>query len=267
MEALGIIGNISRDLAVYPGDRRVELLGGAALHVGLAASRAGLASAPIAVIGTDLRWLQKDPRLADMDMHYVKTSPGTSCAFRLSYDEGGQLADTNCSYGVAVGLTNHALEVLGQHRRYHVCCRRPLDVPAVLDRLVKAGIPFSADFHVASAPAVLPAAAAALPRTSIVFVNVAEFAVLIEVADPAHLPAVVISDGPRPATMLRRGRVVARVTPPVACPIEVTGAGDILAGTFLAGSACGLGDEAALQAAVRAAAESVSGPGLVFGPC
>jgi sugar/nucleoside kinase (ribokinase family) len=266
MEALGIIGNISRDVAVYPGDHRVELLGGAALHVGLAATRAGLASAPIAVIGTDLAWLREEPRLADVDLRYVKASPGMSCAFRLSYDEGSQLTGTSCDYGVAAGLTSHVLKVLGQHRRYHVCCRRPLDVPSVLGRLVKAGIPFSTDFHIASAPAVIPAAAAALPRASIVFVNVAEFAVLNRVAEPAQLPAVVISDGPRAVTMLRRGRVVARVAPPVARAVEVTGAGDTLAGTFLAASACGLGDEPALQAAVIAAAESVSDPGLVIGP-
>jgi len=264
MEALAVIGNISRDIAAYPGGHRVEMLGGAALHTSLAATRAGLASAPVAVIGSDLEWLRTDPRLAGLDMRYVKTSPGTSCTFRLSYREDGQLAGTRSSFGVATALTRHVLETLGRHRCYHVCCRRPLDVPAVLGCLVNAGLPFSADFHIASAAAVMPAAAAALPQASVVFVNAAEFAILSQVTDPEQLAAVVISDGPRPVTMLRQGQVVASAVPPAASAAEVTGAGDTLAGTFLAASAARLGDEAALEAAVRAAASSVAGPSLII---
>jgi sugar/nucleoside kinase (ribokinase family) len=64
--------------------------------------------------------------------------------------------------------------------------------------------------------------------------------------------------------MLRFGRVVASVLPPDASAVEVTGAGDTLAGTFLAACARGLGDQAALAAAVGAATEAVSGPGLVI---
>ena len=56
MELLSVIGNISRDLIVYPGTR-TEMLGGAALHIALAASRAGLRAAPVAVLGTDLGWI------------------------------------------------------------------------------------------------------------------------------------------------------------------------------------------------------------------
>jgi hypothetical protein len=90
-----------------------------------------------------------------------------------------------------------------------VCCRRPLDVPAVLGRLAELGIPFSVDFHLASASVLMPAASPALPRARAVFVNAAEFAVLAQVTDPGSLPAVIVSDGPAPAIVLRHGRQVA----------------------------------------------------------
>jgi sugar/nucleoside kinase (ribokinase family) len=264
VEVLGVIGNISRDQAIYPGGRHVELLGGAALHVALAATRAGLRSAPVAVIGSDLGWICDDVRLTDMDLSCVEVTPGRSCSFRLTYDESGHLISTGSSFGVAEQLTQHALDVVGQHRSYHVCCRRPIDVSIILGRLIGAEIPFSVDFHLASAAAAMSAAGAAIGHASIVFVNAAEFVTLGQVTDPGRLQAVIISDGPRPVIMLRCRRVVASVLPPATKAIEVTGAGDALAGTFLAACAQGLGDQAALETAVKAATEAVSGPGLVI---
>lgn len=264
---LGVIGNISRDRALYADGRQFELLGGAALHVARAASRAGLASAPLSVIGTDLGWIHADPRLADIDLTHVKTVTGTSCAFALTYTAAGQLATIDCSFGAAESLTSHCLAVIGQHSSYHVCCRRPLDVPAVLGRLACNGLEFSTDFHLASAGDLIAAAVPFLPRAAAVFVNAAEFATLKTLIDPAHVAAVVVSDGPREAIVLRRGNPTAAIRPPDSCPVEVTGAGDTLAGVFLAGMARGLGDRDALQASVTAASQSVRAPGLAINGC
>ena len=264
METLGVIGNISRDRVIYPDGRNVELLGGAALHVALAATRAGLPSAPIAVIGSDLGWIRDDVRLAATDLSCAKVASGRSCSFRLAYDENGHLTGTDSSFGAATQLTRHALDVLGRHQSYHVCCRRPLDVAVVLGRLADAGIPFSIDFHLASADINVPAADAAIAHATAVFVNAAEYAALRRITGSRRLRRVVISDGPRPAIMVRSGQVVASVLPPEANVIEITGAGDTLAGTFLAARARGLSDQAALEAAVSAATEAVCDPGIVI---
>lgn len=265
MSDLGVIGNISRDLAVYPGGRSFELLGGAALHVARAASRAGLTSAPISVIGTDLGWMRHDPRLADLDLRRVKVVAGISCAFRLSYDRADRLVGIDCAFGVAEGLTGHCLAMIGQHDRYHVCCRRPLDVAAILGSLADAGLTFSADFHLASASDLICAAAPMLPHAQAVFVNAAEFTILAAHVDLGRLAAVVVSDGPGEVTVLRRGQVCAAIRPSRSAAVEVTGAGDTLAGTFLAGAARELGDEDALRAAVAAATESTRHLGLSIG--
>jgi sugar/nucleoside kinase (ribokinase family) len=255
---LGVIGNISRDHVTYPTGRGAWLLGGAALHLSLAATRAGLAAAPTSVIGTDLGWVTSDPRLGALDMSGVKVVSGSSCAFGLTYDHDGAVTGTNASFGVSQSLTGHALSLLGSRQAWHVCCRRPLDAQAVLGHLTSAGTPFSADFHLASAADLMRAARTALTQATAVFVNAAEFAVLSRAVDARDLPLVVVSDGPRPAVSVRRGRVTATAMPPVTVVAEVTGAGDTLAGTFLAAVAAGMNDQDALQAGVSAAAEAVA---------
>jgi sugar/nucleoside kinase (ribokinase family) len=261
---LGVIGNISRDHVSYPTRRGAWLLGGAALYVALAATRSGLTAAPASVIGDDLGWVISDPRLAGLDMSGVKVVSGSSCAFGLTYDYDGTVTGTDASFGVSQSLTGHALSLLGSRQVWHVCCRRPLDAQVVLGHLASAGMPFSADFHLASAADLMPAARTALTKATAVFVNAAEFAVLSRVVDARYLPLVVISDGPRPAVSVRRGRVTATAVPPVTTVAEVTGAGDTLAGTFLAAVAAGMDDQDALEAGVSAAAEAVASTGLAI---
>jgi sugar/nucleoside kinase (ribokinase family) len=261
---LSVIGNISRDLAVYPGGRRYEQLGGAALHVAQAASEAGLVGAPVSVIGRDLDWIRADPRLASLELAHVKVAPGPSCAFRLTYTAGGKLASTECSFGVAELLTSHCLRAIGHHDEYHVCCRRPLDVRTVLRRLVSAGLAFSADFHLASASDLLRTAAPFLPHATVVFVNATEFVTLRALMDAGRLAAVVVTDGAHEARLLRYGRIIATAQPTDTLPVEVTGAGDILSGTFLAARVRGLTDEGALYEGVTAASQSIRVPGLAI---
>ena len=146
MRTLGVIGNISRNLVSYPDGRKFTLLGGAALHVALAASRAGVVAAPISVIGDDLEPLLDDRRLAALDLASVKIVPGMSCTFRLNYDQDGQLAPAESDFGAAATLTCHALSALSRYDSYHVCCRRPLDAALILRCLVSKACRFSADF-------------------------------------------------------------------------------------------------------------------------
>lgn len=266
MNSLAVIGNISRDKTVYPDGRCFELLGGAALYVALAAATAGLPAAPVSVIGTDLRKITTDPRLDSIGRAHIKMVPGRSCEFRITYGDGGQVTAIDSDFGVSETLTSHALSTIETRRSdaYHVCCRRPLDAAAVLATLTTAGLPFSADFNLASAADLIPATVQYLPGSGVIFVNAAEFALLSAAIDPASLPAVVISDGPLDVTVLRNGKATATARPPRTTATEVTGAGDTLAGAFLAAIARNLGDSDALDAAVTEAARSVRVPGLAI---
>jgi sugar/nucleoside kinase (ribokinase family) len=265
VSGLGVIGNVSLDTTRYPDGRCHEQLGGAALYVALAAARAGLAAAPISVVGDDLAHLHADPRLAVLDLTRVLVVRGPSCRFELSYDSSTRLTGLTCSYGVADSLTGHATEVLvagGEFDRWHVCCRRPLDTVRVLTRLIATDQEFSLDFHIGSAREQMIAAASALPRATTVFVNADEYELLADLIGAKTLPAVVITDGPRKVTLLRHGQITASAIPEATATVEVTGAGDTLTGAFLAEISRTANDHLALQWAVTAASQRIRSFGL-----
>lgn len=265
MTSLAVIGNISRDTACYPTERR-RLLGGAALHVALAATRAGASAAPVSVIGRDLVKPLRQPGLAALDLSDVAVSDRPSCSFELSYDRAGRLISVNASYGAALQLTDHALRVLHRYPRVHVCCRRPLDPARTVAALVELGIPFSIDLISSSASQVVPAIADVLPHAQMVFVNAAEFVTLAAVIPPARLPAVAVTNGPHRVALHRYGKLHVEVDPPRATAIEVTGAGDTVTGTFLAATLRGADDTAALREAVAAATTGVATTGVPLEP-
>ncbi|AXG82574.1 PfkB family carbohydrate kinase [Streptomyces paludis] len=264
MERLDVIGNISRDLTRYPDHRGGSRLGGAALLLSLATTKAGRRAAPVSVLGDDLAHLPEAPGLDTLDWSAQIQAVGMSTTFDLEYDLQGELLAVGTDYGVAEGLTAHALRHVDQHPRgsYHVCCRRPLDVAAVLGRLTKNAADFSVDFFLPSAEAMIRAAASWLPRATTLFVNTAEYRLLKQAIDCGTLPEIVVTDGPRAAVVRHFGRQVASAIPPPHLPREVSGAGDTLAGTFLAHRSQGATTAQALAEATAAAARYVAAPAL-----
>ncbi|MGI5292724.1 PfkB family carbohydrate kinase [Nonomuraea polychroma] len=268
MPCLGVIGNISIDTTRYPDGRRHVLIGGAALYIALAAARAGTTAHPIAVIGGDLGCLRNRPWPRLLDLSHVATLAGPSCRFDITYDPDGRVIGLTTAYGAATALTAHVLATLDRSDcdRWHVCCRRPLDVREVLERLVMEGHPFSVDFHLASATEQITAAKTVLPHAEVVFVNAAEYRLLDDLVAVNELATVVISDGPGAVILLRHGRAISTEVPQGGPVAEVTGAGDTLAGSFLAKVLQGAAEQEALMSAVTAATHQARDPGLPYEP-
>jgi sugar/nucleoside kinase (ribokinase family) len=264
---LGVVGNISIDRSHRIGLPGSVGIGGAALHVALAAARGGLASRPISVVGPDLEMIRCDPRVSVLDLSGVRTVDGRSAVFTLNYDDNEVLVSSEADYGVSTHLTAHALEEICAQRDscFHVCCRRPLDIVRVLDVLVRAAAPFSLDFFLPSAAESIAAAATALPHAHLVFANAAEYDLITNAVPTRALRDVVLTDGPRPVQLLRSGRCLARAAPPQVRTVDVTGSGDTLAGTFLAAKAGDLHDAAALERAVHAASAHAASPAFQLG--
>ncbi len=260
--SLAVIGNISVDYPVGPSGPLPSAVGGAALHVALAATAAGLTAAPIAVLGNDLHHLRTDPRLTGLDWSGAHLVDESSATFTLIYDEAGDLTDLRASYGPTLRLTDHALARIRSSRdaAFHVCCRAPLDVAEVLGELARRDGVFSLDFMVSSAATAIPAAARHLSRARLVFTNAAEHDTLAGFVDTDDLPAVVVTDGPHTARLYRHGRPTASVDPPPIVAGRVTGAGDTVAGAFLAAWTAGLPDTDALSLAIAAGSAHTTSP-------
>jgi sugar/nucleoside kinase (ribokinase family) len=262
MQRLSVIGNISRDRTHYPNGHGTEQLGGAALHIALAAARGEVQAVPVSVIGLDLPDLPADFHQPGIDISALLTIAGPSASFRLDYGADDQLIGMTAAYGVAARLTEHALDHITRNPcdRYHVCCRRPLNAPLVLRALASCGATFSVDFIVSSAERIVSEAAPWLPYAEVVFSNAAEYRLLEHAVDVSALRTVVITDGPRPVRLLRHGLQVLMSVPPAVNPVEVTGAGDTLTGTVLAHRLNGHDDSSALRAAVSAASAHTFAP-------
>ncbi|MEV0928787.1 carbohydrate kinase family protein [Streptomyces spongiicola] len=264
VDRLDVIGNISRDLTRYPDHRGGARLGGAALFVSLAATKAGRPAAPVCVLGSDLAHLPQLPGLDALDWSARLQTNGTSTTFGLEYDLQGDLVEVRTDYGAAEALTEHALSHVSRRTQatFHVCCRRPLDVEAVLDRIANTTAPFSVDFFLPSAETMIRAAAPWLPAATTLFVNAAEYRLLNQAVDCSMLREVVVTDGPRAAVVHSFGRQVASAVPPPHHAHEVSGAGDTLAGTYLAHRSRGTAIAQALAKATAAAARYVAAPSL-----
>jgi sugar/nucleoside kinase (ribokinase family) len=263
---LYVIGNISRDRVAYPDGREFAFWGGAALNIGVSAARAGCRVVPISLLGDDaelFRTHHDDSRFAGLDFGRLGYWPGSSCSFKITYGWNGDVLGVACSFGVCARLTAYAVGAIQGRGHYHVCCRRPLDPDPVLARISHLGMPYSLDFYSASIADLLPRAVPFVGNAQIVFVNATEAAFLAHTADIALLRRVVISDGAAPARVLRHGQTTAIAKPPHVPAVDVTAAGDTLAGVFLACNLAGRSDDEGLTEAVIAAADSVRRPGVL----
>lgn len=257
---LGVVGNISFDEATYSDGTTHRFLGGAALHVALAATARGLVAAPIAVVGHDLSALLPTLRARGVRTEALRCVDEPSCRFRILYTVDGDVAEVHSSFGAAYRLTEHALTQLHRYGQYHVCCRRPLDFARIVDALH--GRPYSVDVYSPNPETLAGMPASLFHAASTVFTNRREFALLDNHADLRSCARVVVTDGSRPARVLSYGTEVAVATPPSVDAVEVTGAGDTAAGSFLAAVSRGLTDESALQMAMADAADAVQRVGL-----
>ncbi|MCQ8773080.1 carbohydrate kinase family protein [Streptomyces telluris] len=145
---------------------------------------------------------------------------------------------------------------------YHLSCRRPLNAPAILHTLTASKGAFSLDFHLPSAAEYIEAATPWLDAAHTVFVNQAEYRILTQHATSSAIAELIVTDGPRPARLLTHGTERASCKPPATSPIDVTGAGDTLAGTYLAHRAAGTTPGEALTHAVQAASRHTTTPRL-----
>ena len=260
-DPLAVAGNIARVHTSHPRRGPRTFLGGAAWHITLAAARAGLAAVPVSVVGPDLATDVQQHASDRLVLDHVRTEPGPSAQFALRYDTRERLIGVDSQVGVAAHLTAHVLNLLPRFRRWHLCCRRPLDPAAVLDQLRQdPHAEATVDFFAPSAKEMIAAVAAALPATSGVFVNAAEHALLTDVIAPDRLAFLVVTDGPRQVSSYRYGVVTATITPPAIIVDDPTGAGDTLVGHLLAARSAGLTDAGALHRAVAAASAHIAAP-------
>lgn len=195
----------------------------------------------------------------NLDLGGVAVLPGPSARFRIDELSGGRR-----TFLSALGVAAHARTDLFPvaYRRaswVHLGTMPPIQQLAWLDflrrRALNATISVDMFEHFVTTEAA--ASREACDQADLVFLNKAEYRGLYQ-AGTYPKASLVLKNGPRGASLVRDGMKQHHAHAPWVRAVDTTGAGEILAGVFLALRAQGVTEASALRYAVTAASRSVT---------
>ncbi|MCB8877728.1 carbohydrate kinase family protein [Acidisoma silvae] len=269
MKRLLFVGDISVDLTLtaqrFPEpDEKVhcsdafEDIGGVVTNAAVAAARAGAAVMLAIQVGTDPASAGIAQRLAGEGLHlHIGERAGAICRVVTVVEPHGEkrlLLHPGVSLYPDDGVLN-AVNLEGVSH-IHTAIYGPSS-KQLIARAKDKGIAWSLDLEPATFPDGIETLRSAIDGAAVLFVNDrAAQAIGTDAMDGLFrmgAASVVRTEGPRGATLFNRQGVVATATPPSLPIVDTTGAGDCLAGWYLAGLSRGETPPKALAQAVRAA--------------
>lgn len=257
-----VVGSVNLDLVAVlprlprPGETLTatdlrRMPGGKGANQALAARRLGLPVRLVAAVGTDpeadtaLELLRREG--VELDRLQRVTEP-TGLAL-IAVDTAGETTI------VVVPGANAALRVEADDVAGADAVLTVLEVP---EQAVTTAARHATGLFVLNAAPARPVPPEVLRRADLVVVNRAEYTAL----PGLHAArAVVVTDGPRRAVLLRDGRQVAAASPPPVNAVDGTGAGDAFIGAAVASLLQGLPDTELLARACAAGALAATRPG------
>jgi len=261
--ALVVYGHVGFDVSTIAGSCS-RTLGGAAYYAALGAATHGVNVELASVLGSDFPTEQlRHPRL---DISSCIVGNGPAAVFAQTYDEDNNVIHLEAELNVCTDLrpTLMPLEPLAPGAVMLTTAPPPQQMSA-LDWLRSRE--FDGLIAIDTALAYVGEFQALLSRTDLgiglLFVNEAEY----EHLAPSEIPSerVVVKRGAQGASLLERGAWTHVSAPAVKHVSTVTGAGDVLAGAFLASHLNGQSSVRSLEEAVTLASSYVeNGPECFF---
>lgn len=257
-----VVGNISQDIASYGGTSRRFFWGGAGLNISVTAAQFGKRPRLISVVGEEA--LNVLSQLKEhVDISLVKMLSGKTCRFEIQYSRDGTLQNINCNFGVASFLNQYFQTIDLPLSHYHVSCRQPLNPKKILQRIAEKAFPFSLDFILSSAQQQMAKAKKWIQHAKYVFVNFQEFEILQSFYDIRDIQTIVVTSDRHPIRVFKSGREVLRQSHPMKKFCDVTGAGDVFIGTFLASQLKGEALYKSIEKAISIAQKSLDSLGIM----
>jgi len=284
---IGALGEGLLEVGVHPGleqDTLARGFGGDAANVAVMAARLGADARLISRVGADAagRLLLDFWRRAGVDVSGVRVDPRAPTGVYINErDERNVHAFSYHRVGsAATGLDGSDVpdEAIAPLDVLHVtgitlsissgaraAAEQAVDAARRLGVLVSFGVNHREALHPPT-----PVLAAMARRADLVFLSVDDARHVLGVTAPHEVAAalrgareVVLTDGPRPATALAGGAAV-EITPPTVPLVDAAGAGDALAGAYLATRLGGARVADALAAGVAAGALSCRAGGCAL---
>ncbi|MFF0226362.1 carbohydrate kinase family protein [Streptomyces sp. NPDC004629] len=232
--------------------------GGVAANAAVACARQGVDTALLAVVGDDVFGVYATDHLAacGVDVTGVTTTPGMTALSVCTLAEDGEkrLVYTS-SVSQYPPLERVRDAELGGVDWIHTSCLHPEGAAVLAERARAAGIAMSIDLEPLALAHGMDALAPALHGAAVVFLNertTAEIGDVHGFAARHRLRSVVRTGGLRGATLTYGSGEIA-VPPPTGRIIDTTGAGDCLAGVYIARALSGSDPHSSLRAAVASA--------------
>lgn len=262
---LGIIGYTNIDVNRNPGGETV-LPGGAAYFAALAASRIMPNVGLITRIGYDFDATFLRTRVLPEGIYLDNIKPtGRSTQVYNSEDDPTN-RDVFFEPGASADLSGEDIppQWLAGLKMVHVATMKPVQQAEVVAFLRRRAphiqISMDTDHSLLQQEASRNKIIETLSLVDLMFVNRKEYELLKQAVDRlAHAVVKLDKDG---AMYLSRGVPIMQMKTDPATVVDATGAGDILAGTFLAGKQTGLPDAQALRMAIDVASLSVQQTGV-----
>ncbi|WP_338697942.1 carbohydrate kinase family protein [Streptomyces sp. Q6] len=233
--------------------------GGVAANSAVACARQGVRTSLLAVVGDDVLGTYAVDLLAKrgVDVTGVTAIPGATAVSVCTLAEDGEkhlvYTSSVSQYPPVERLRDVDLRGVDW---VHTSCLHPETAAVLAERARATGTPLSIDLEPAALGEGLPALAAALHGAEVVFLNeqtVARVGDVRAFAARHDLKAVVCTRGERGAVLTAGARETVVVPPPAGRMVDTTGAGDCLAGVYIARVLSGRDPREALRAAVVSA--------------
>lgn len=258
---LVVVGNVSRDVVRYCARDARRFWGGAGLNISVAAAASGATVRLVGAVGRDASVLL-DALGRHVEISGVVVKEVNSCRFEFWYSGDGTVERVECDAGAAMYGTDafHAAACRSGH--YHICCKRPLNVENVVSSIVVQALPFSLDFVVSSAEEMMLRVREWIGVAGYVFVNAQEYDILRRVVDSDAIETLIVTAGASPIKVFRKGILVVQRSCPPRRFQDVTGAGDVFVGAFLARRLLGDDLEQSVDRGLSLAQRSMEGVGV-----
>jgi len=260
-----VVGYTNIDINVTPSKKSIHP-GGAAYFVAVASSLVLQPVGLVTRIGTDFDTTFLFQRVLTEGVHIIQDKPTAKSTQIYRSDTDLTDRDITLDWGVAPEVCPDDIpkQWLSHAKYIHIGTMPPKQQAPFLPYLRKhapqAKISIDSDIFLLSDPQNVKTVTENFGNADIIFVNRREYEVLKDVVD-IH-PFVIFKKDKDGAVFLKKGTVVTETHAASINPVDVTGAGDILAGTFLAHLTHGDDVQTSLKEATIIATISVTKEGI-----
>lgn len=253
--ALVVYGHVGFDVSTIAG-KVTRTVGGGAYYAAMAAAAQGAKVSLVSILGADFP--ETALRLRWLDTSAISRGTGPSAVFTQTYGEGNEVSAFDGKLNVCAGLTPELIPLgAAEPGAILLTAAPPAQQSQALEWLQAQGYHglIAIDTTLAYVNEFDTLLRRNRPRIGVLFVNAAEYEVLAQHSLPCT--RTIVKRGSQGATLFEDG-VWLHVPAPIAEQVRtVTGAGDVLAGVFLAAYLNGKPSTEALACAVSFATSYV----------